>query len=83
MYDVQRDGGRCEPLHQAAGFRLGVSDEESVRGPAQYSGLKLAVRQHGWQRGKVLVPIGMRTLLFLRCFPTSRMRKFVQYNKWG
>lgn len=47
MYDVQRDGGRCEPLHQAAGFRLGVSDEESVRGPAQYSGFKVG-RKATW-----------------------------------
>ena len=40
---------------QVYGFRLGVIDEES-NGFARYSVTELAGRQHGWQRGSVLVP---------------------------
>lgn len=44
-------------------FRSGAANDESD-GLARYSELELAVRQFGWQRGKVLVPLGMGAYFF-------------------
>ena len=64
MYGVQRDGGWCEPLRQAARFRLGVPDDESERGSAQYSGQSWPKGNMGGNAGKVLVPIRDENFIF-------------------
>jgi len=46
-------------------FRSGAANDE-FDGLARYSERKMAVRQFGWQRGKVLVPLGMESLFFYR-----------------